>query len=113
VGLLPFVGTSPALHLLLENKMKFRLFVAVIAALFFHSEINEFVNGSAKPLPAEQQARVDAQKGVVGAPHSNSPAVLPMPPALASAAAPTTPVIVGKEEDGWITKWFIEHTPKK
>ena len=96
-----------------NNKMKLILFLAVVAALFWHSEINEFINGPAKPLTAEQQARVEAQKGVigqVGAPHSNSPAVLPMPAPAASAAAP---VVISKEADAGITQWIIDHTPKK
>ena len=92
-----------------ENIMKFILVCLVIAALFWHTEIGNFINGSSAPVqtaPAKPALQA-------GAPHTNGPTVLAMPPDPRKTEAASAPVVIGKEEDGWLTKWFIEHTPKK
>ncbi len=81
--------------------MKKAIFIALVIALIaYHTEIYEMIN---TPIPATAHT----EPTVVGAPHTNGPAVAS--PGSMGASAPIAPEV----ESGGITQWLKDHTPKK
>ena len=76
--------------------MKFIVFCIVVALFYFHNDIARYLGGT------------DQSTEITKAAPQAKPASSP-----ASQAVPTQVVIVGKDEDNVITKWFVDHTPKK
>lgn len=124
-----------------EHFMKFILFLAVCAALFWHNELHDFF---ATPSPATVAAKPSNADAMVQSTESIAPpagadslSVQVKPklkdtevvvvigkskPAPEAQKPPITPVPAASEprkdmtkpaEDGWLTKWLLEHTPKK
>lgn len=88
-----------------ENMGKILILAALIAAMYWHENIANFFASPPQPTVSKPV--------VVGAPHTNNPPVMSSGAMGASAPAATAPVLLTEEEKGGLTKWFIEHTPKK
>jgi hypothetical protein len=88
-----------------DNMGKLILLAAIIAAMYWHTEVLEYF-GSAPKKPT-------AQSVVVGAPHSNNPPVISSGNMGQVALPASAPALITKDEQSSITKWLIDHTPGK
>lgn len=82
-----------------NNMKKVIFFALVIVVIAWHTDIYDFVSGVPSTVAT-------AQPVVIGAPHSNNPAVMSSGPMGAPAASEP-------ESSFDLTQWLKDHTPKK